>query len=114
MSTIETFRKIEGLTIYNLQRRIEKIEEGLSIGQHGKPSLPPVILFLHSEHEPATDPDTLGPVETWLTFQQQLQAGQKANAEHLRENPFALPEIMVIVLDADEEVRARGQLKATM
>jgi hypothetical protein len=58
-------------------------------------------------NEPTVDPESLGPNETWLTYQEQLQAGKKANDELLKENPSALPGIIYIVLDADKELQAR-------
>jgi len=60
-----------------------------------------------SKSEPTVNPEGLGAFETWLTYQEQLYADQKANAEHLKENPFALPKMIVIVLDADKELKAR-------
>lgn len=91
----------------NLNRRINTIEKWLSVGQHTKPSQPPIILCVQSKGKLTVDPESLRPVETWLTFQEQLYAGQKANAEHLKENPFVLPKTIVIVLDTDKELKAR-------
>lgn len=94
----------------NIKRRIDTIEKRLSLGQHEKRLCPPLII-----HKPtnATDKDieSLGPVETWITYQKQLQAQQKANTERLKDNPYGLGATIVIDLDVDEEYKARGQLK---
>ena len=72
-----------------------------------------MIFCLYIETEiMAEGRDKLGPVETWITYQEQLQAGQEANAEYLKNNPYGLPEIIVIELDAGKEYQARGQQKA--
>jgi hypothetical protein len=90
----------------NLNRRINTIEKRLNVGQHTKSSQPPIICVQYWS-EPTIDQESLGLVETWLTYQEQLHAGQEANAELLRENLFALPQTIVIELDADKELQAR-------
>ena len=97
----------------DISGRINKAENQMSVGRHIKPNLPPFILIF-SESETITESrESLGPVDTWITYIEQLQAGQRANAERLKENPYSLPKIIVIELDADKEVQAREQLKAT-
>ncbi len=97
----------------NISRRINTIEKQLNVGQHKKPSWPPMIVCLYSETETmAEGRDKLGPVETWITYQEQLQAGQEANAEYLKNNPYGLPKNIVIELDAGKEYQARGQQTA--
>ena len=54
----------------------------------------------------------LGPKEKWITYQEQLQPQLKANAEHLKDNPYGLPAIIKIELDVDREYQAR-QRKTT-
>ena len=97
----------------DISRRINTIEKQLNVGQHKKPSSPPMIC-LHSETETMVEGrDKLGPVDTWITYQEQLHTQQEANAEYLKNNPYSLPQIIVIELDAGKEYQARGQLKAT-
>lgn len=96
----------------NISRRINTIEKQLSLGQHKRPEQRPLILTLRSESEVKTEgQNNLGPVETWITYQEQLQAGQEANAEYLKNNPYGLPATIVIELDTGKEYQARGQLK---
>ena len=100
----------------DISRRINTVEKKLSLRRHKKPTLPPIIVL--TGYTTAEDVDKLGPVETWITYQEQLQAGEKANAEYLKDNPGGLPEIITIELDVDKECKARAtksnqkQLKA--
>lgn len=98
----------------NISRRIDTIEKRLSVGQHEKPRAPDMIICVLLGRS-MTDEDRarLGPTETWITYQEQLQAGKNANAEYLKNNPFGLPKVITIKLDAHKEYQAREQLKAT-
>ena len=93
----------------DISRRINTIEKQLSLGQHEKQIrfLPPII---SSEPTNSTgkDIEKLGPVETWITYQEQLQAQQEANAELLKDNPNSLGAIIIIDLDVDKEYQARA------
>ncbi len=92
-------------------RRIDTIEKQLSIGRHEEPRAPDLIICLqHGRSMTAKDEAILGPKETWITYQEQLQAGQK---ENLKDNSAGLPGIIIIELDADKEYQARKQLKTT-
>ena len=98
--------------------RINNIEKKLSLTQHKKSTLHPIIVLTIASTSIGKDIDKLGPKETWITYQKQLQAGEKANAEYLKDNPGGLPKIITIELDIDKEYRARAtksnqkQLKA--
>ena len=95
----------------SISRRIDTIEKQLSIGRHEEPKPPEVILcLLGGRIITVEDEAILGPTETWITYQKQLQAGQR---ENLKENSAGLPGIITIELDADKEYQAREQLKAT-
>ena len=89
-----------------IYRRINNIEKRLSLRQHKKPTLPPIIVL--TGYTTAEEIGKLGPVETWITYQEQLQAGEKANAEYLKDNPGGLPKIITIELDSEKECRARA------
>lgn len=92
----------------DIRRRINNAEKQMSIGQHKEPIQPPMVLSVRSKSEiMAEGQDDLEPVDTWITYQEQLQAGQRANAEFLKDNPYSLPKIIVIALDVDEEYQAR-------
>ena len=98
----------------DISRRINNAEKQMSVGLHKKPNLPPLIFSVFSESETMAERrDNLGPVDTWITYQEQLQAGQRANAELLKNNLYSLPKIIVIELDAGKEVQAREQQKVT-
>jgi len=95
-------------------RRINNAEKQMSVGRRKKQNQPPLVLSVHSKSETITENrDSLGPVDTWITYQEQLHAGQRTNAERLKNNPYSLPEIIVVELDAGKEVQAREQLKTT-
>ena len=95
----------------NISRRIGTIEKQLSLGRHEKQIrlLPPLI---SSEPTNSTGKDIgkLGTVETWFTYQEQLQAQEKANAELLKDNPNSLGAPIIIDLDVDREYQTREQL----
>jgi len=98
----------------NISRRIDTVEKKLSVGKRRKPTFPTTILCLAGGHTAnAEDKQKLGPKETWITYQEQLQPQQKANEEYQKENPDGLPAIIKIELDADKEYKARKQRKAT-
>jgi hypothetical protein len=78
------------------------------LGRHKKPILPPIIVLTISSTTKGKDVDELGPGETWVTYQEQLQAEEKANAEYLKDNSGELPKIITIELDSEKEYRARA------
>lgn len=94
----------------NISRRINTIEKQLSLGQHEK--RPQTTLIIHTPTN-STDKDIerLGLEEKWITYQKQLQAQQKANAERLKDNPNNLGATIIIDLDVEKEYQAREQLK---
>ena len=103
----------------NISRRINTVEKQLSLGQHEKQiRLLPPLIFAEPTNLMAKDIEKLGPVETWITYQEQLQAQEKGNAEHLKDNPNGLGAAIIIDLDVDKEYQARAtksnqkQLKA--
>ncbi len=93
----------------NISRRINTVEKQLSLGQHEKQILflPPLISS-EPTNSTAKDTEKLGPVETWITYQEQLQAQEKANAEILKDNPNSFGAPIIIELDVDNEYRARA------
>ena len=92
----------------NISRRINTIEKQLSLGQHEKQIvLLPPILSLAPTNLTTKDIDKLGPTKTWITYQEQLQAQQKANAELLKDNPNSLGAAIIIDLDVEKEYQAR-------
>jgi hypothetical protein len=92
----------------NIDRRLGKIEELLNVGKHHKSTFPKIVVALHRGREMTADErQRLGPVKNWITYQEQLQAGEKANAEYLKDNPDGLPRIIEIELDVDKEYQAR-------
>lgn len=92
----------------DIHRRINTIERKLSLKQHEKPTLPPFIVCLESGNSAREQSEALGPIETWITYQEQLQAGSKANAEYLKDNPGRLSKFITIELDVDKEYQARA------
>ncbi len=88
-------------------RRIDTIEKQLSIGRHEEPLAPDLIICVLLGGK-MTDEDRaiLGPEETWITYQEQLEAGRE-------ENPAGMSRIIIIELYVDKEYQARKQLKAT-
>jgi hypothetical protein len=91
----------------NISRRIDTIEKQLSIGRHEEPHAPDLIICVRLGRS-MTDEDRaiLGPTESWITYQEQLQAGRK-------ENPAGMSRTITIKLYVDKEYQAREQLKAT-
>ncbi len=96
----------------NISRRINTVEKQLSLGQHEKQIqlLPPLISSTPT-NSTGKDIDKLGPVKTWITYQEQLQAQEKANAKRLKDDPNSLGATIIIDLDVDKEYQAREQLK---
>ena len=93
----------------NISRRIDTIEKKLSAGRHeGQIRLPPPLVICAPTNSMGKDIDKLGALETWITYQEQLQAQERANAERLKDNPNVLGAIIVIALDVDEEYQARA------
>jgi hypothetical protein len=97
----------------NISRRINTIEKKLKTGKHQEQPHPTIAIAVHRGRKMTADErQKLGPVDTWITYQEQLQAGQEANAEYLKDNPYGLPKPIVIELDVDKEYQAREQQKA--
>jgi hypothetical protein len=94
----------------DINRRINTIEKQLSLGQHEK-RLRPTLIICSAANSTDKDIESLGPLETWITYQEQLQAGQEANAEYLKNNPYGLSKTIVIELDVEKEYQGREQLK---
>ncbi len=92
----------------NISRRIDTIEKQLSLGQHEKRVrlLPPLISG-EPTNSTGRDFKELGSTETWITYQEQLQAQQKANAELQKDNPSCLGMPIIIDLDVEKEYQAR-------
>ena len=96
----------------NITRRLNTIEKQLSLGQHEKQvCFLPLIISCKPTNSTGKDIDKLGPVETWTTYQEQLEAQQKAHTELLKENSNNFGAVIIIDLDVDEEYQAREQLK---
>ncbi|MHC4112868.1 MAG: hypothetical protein ACYSUY_17475 [Planctomycetota bacterium] len=91
----------------DVSRRLHKIEKKLSLGQHEKliRLLPPLIC-VKPTNSTGKDIDKLGPVKTWITYQEQLQAQEKANVELLKDNPNSLG--APIIIDVEKEYQARA------
>ncbi len=88
------------------------MEKQLSLGQHEKRiRLLPPIISLAPTNSTGKDIDKLGPTKTWITYQEQLQAQKKANAELLKDDPNSLRAPIIIDLDVEKEYQAREQLK---
>ena len=93
----------------NISRRIDTIEKKLSLGQHEKQiRLLPPIISMTPTNSTGRDFEELGPITTWITYQEQLQTQQKVNAELLRDNPNSLGAVITIDLDVDKEYQARA------
>ncbi len=94
----------------NISGRINTIEKQLSLGQHERP-VPPTLVICGPTNAMDEDIERLGPVETWVTYQEQFQAQKKADAERQKENPNSAGATIVIKgLDVDKEYQAREQL----
>jgi len=93
----------------NISRRINTVEKQLSLGQHEKQiRLLPPLISNKPTNSTGKDIDKLGPTKTWITYQEQLQAQEKANAELLKDNPSNLGAPIIIDLDVDKEYQARA------
>ncbi len=73
----------------DFSRRINTVEKQLNFGRHTKHILilPPLITSISGRTLTAEDEQKLGAIESWITYQEQLQAQEKANAEILKNNP---------------------------
>jgi len=97
----------------NIKRRIDTIEKQLNLGKHEtRFRLCPPVITTAPTNSGGKDIDKLGPLETWITYQEQLQTQEKANAEHLKDNPTSFGAAIFIRLDVDKEYQAR-QRKTT-
>ena len=94
----------------NISKRINTIEKQLSLGQHEK-RLPPPFIIHTPTNSTVKDIERLGTVETWITYQEQLQAQEKANAERLKDNPNSRGATIIIDTNVEKEYQAREQLK---
>ena len=93
----------------DISRRINTIEKHLSLGQHeNQIRLMPPIISMTPTNSTGRDFEELGPVTTWITYQEQLQAQQKANAELLKDNPNSLGAPIIMDLDVEKEYQARS------
>lgn len=96
----------------NISRRINTVEKQLSLGQHERQiRLLPPLICMKPTNSTGKDIEKLGPVETWITYQEQLHAQEKANAELLKDDPNSLGAPIIIDLDVEKEYQAREQLK---
>ena len=94
----------------DIGRRLNLVEKRLRPGKEIKVG-PPIITLQCGRRPTAQDEQTLGPVKNWITYKQQLQAQEKANAEYLKKHPGCLGQTIVISLDVDEEYRRRSERK---
>ena len=93
----------------NISRRIDAMEKRLGVGRHeGQIRLPSPLVICAPTNSMGKDIDKLGPLKTWITYQEQLEAQEKANIEHLKDNPNSLGAPIIIDLDVDEEYQARA------
>jgi len=85
----------------NITRRIEKLEKIMSVGKERKISECIIILHeidgLENEQEQR---DKLGPVENWLTYQEQLDTAREDKAD----SEFRL---IMVGLPVERELQAR-------
>jgi len=86
--------------------RIKQIEKKLRPGRESRVAAP-VFVTQIGRKPTAEEEQKLGPHKTWFTYRQQLQAQEKANSEHLKDNPGCLPGTIEIELDVDKEYQAR-------
>lgn len=89
----------------SISRRIDTNEKQLRKGRLEEPRAPDLII-LKPLGDNMTDEDILGPKETWITYQKQLEAGRK-------KYPVGMSRTIVIELDVGKEYQAGKQLKAT-
>ena len=88
----------------NIGKRINTVEKQLSLGQHeNRIRLLPPLISSEPINSTGKNIEKLGPVETWITYQEQLQAQEKANTEFLKDNPNCLGAPIIIDLDVDKE-----------
>jgi len=92
----------------DIGRRLNTIEKRLRVSRESR--IRPPILSSHIGRGPTPeDEERLGPAETWITYQEQLQAQEKANGEYLEDHSGCVPKVIVISLNADEECRRRSE-----
>jgi len=93
----------------NISRRINNVEKLLSLGQHENQIqlLPPIISGAPTNPK-GRNFEELGPVKTWITYREQLQAQKKANAEFLKDNPNSFGKVIFINLNVEKEYQARA------
>jgi hypothetical protein len=91
-----------------IHRRINTVEKKLRLGRHEEPIPPRVVIILNRNPPTAEDLEKLGPEETWITYQEQLQTQEEANAKYMKDNPCGLPACIKIGIDVDKEYQARA------
>ena len=97
----------------NISKRIGTIEKKLSLGQHEKQiQLFQFIICEDPTNSTGKDIDKLGPVETWITYQEQLQAEENAPIQLDKDDPSRLGAVIIMDLDVEKEYQAR-QRKTT-
>lgn len=91
----------------DISRRLNTMEKRLRTGKHTEliPP-PPVVVSNHGRDITTEDEIRLGLPETWITYNKQLQAQEKANIEYLKKNPRSLHKTIIIELDVDKEYQA--------
>ena len=90
----------------NMGRRLNTIEKRLRPGRELKVG-PPIIIGHCGRTPTPEDEQALGSVETWITYQQQFKAQEKANAETLKDHPGCLGHSIIINVNVDKEYQAR-------
>ena len=90
----------------SIEARLGRIERQLRPGREVE-ILPPVIVG-HCGRQPTPEEERqLGPLDGWITYGQQLEAQEQANAQYLREHPGSLGNVIMIDVDVDREYEAR-------
>ena len=121
----------------NLTRRIEGVEKALNQHLGNSEGIRAAVIIDFSDfstiddlpeapsdaQDNATGTETwrqerwkaLGPLEEWITYQEQYQAGKKALAERLKQDPVAGLDHNIITIrpSVDAEYSARKKQKAT-
>ena len=93
----------------DISRRINNVEKQLSLGQHEKQiQLMPPIISGTPTNATGRNFEELGSQKTWITYQEQLQAQKKANAELLKDNPNSFGKVIFINLNVEKEYQARA------
>jgi hypothetical protein len=88
----------KGRAMSSIAKRIEKLEKIMSVGKERKIS--ELIISGHEGDGTLQEQENLGPVETWLTYQEQLATAREdqADCDH---------RLIVIGLSVERELQAR-------